>query len=67
MANVESTRIEDCLKDMKFPANRAEIVAWAQRQGADDQMVSQMRRLSDKSYNSVSDVVRAMGFNQGQS
>ncbi|GCE21230.1 DUF2795 domain-containing protein [Dictyobacter kobayashii] len=66
MANVESTHIEGWLKDMKWPANRSEIVAFAQRQGADDQAVSQLRRISDQSYNSVSEVVRALGSSQSQ-
>ncbi|GCE28724.1 hypothetical protein KDA_42080 [Dictyobacter alpinus] len=65
MANVEATQIESYLKDMKFPAQRDEVVAFAQRKGADDQLISQMRRLPEQSFNSVSDVVRVLNSNQG--
>lgn len=65
MANVEATHIEGYLKDMKFPAQRDEIVAFAQRKGADDQIVSQMRRLPEQSFNSVNEIVRALNSNQG--
>ncbi|GCF06902.1 DUF2795 domain-containing protein [Dictyobacter arantiisoli] len=61
MAKADSMNIESYLKDMKYPANREEIVKHAQQQGGDDQMCSMLRQLPNQHYRSVNEVSKALG------
>jgi uncharacterized protein YidB (DUF937 family) len=60
MAMTASTVVQKYLMG-EYPTSRGELVDRAQRQGADQAVVSLVRNLQDEQFASAADVERALG------
>ncbi len=50
--------VEHALKGIDFPKNKNEIVSYAQNHGANQEIVSDLQQLPDKTYNNAADVAK---------
>lgn len=53
--------IARCLGGMDFPANKEDIVEYAEDNDADDELLSRLERLPDKQYGNMADVMQGIG------
>jgi hypothetical protein len=64
--NVESyskvASLGQILKDLDFPASKDKIVQFVQQRNADDELISQLKKIEDRKYQNVSDVTKAAGM-----
>lgn len=58
MSKAESMNIEQYMQGLKFPVQREEIVNYARKQGADEQMCRQLNQLPNLHYRTVNEVNR---------
>ena len=50
--------VEHALKGIDFPKNKNEIVQYAQKQNASQEIVSDLQQLPDRTYNNAADVAQ---------
>jgi hypothetical protein len=64
--NVESyskvASLGQMLKDLDFPASKDKIIQFVQQRNADDELISQLKKIEDRKYQNVSDVTKAAGM-----
>jgi hypothetical protein len=64
--NVESyskvASLGQILKDLDFPASKDKIIQFVQQRNADDELISQLKKIEDRKYQNVSDVTKAAGM-----
>jgi hypothetical protein len=54
-------KVQEFLKNIKYPAAKQTIVTEAQSKGADNSVVSMLQKLPEKQYQSPSDVTDELG------
>ena len=50
--------VEHALKGIDFPKNKNEIVSYAQQHNANNQIISDLQQLPDRTYNNSADVAQ---------
>src|ERR671931_1249682 len=64
--NVESySKVESLgqiLKDLDFPANKDKIIQFVQQKNSDNELLSKLKKIEDRQYQNVSDVIKAAGM-----
>ena len=55
------TSIARCLNGMDFPANKNEIMEYAEDNNADDELLDTLERLPEKQYGNMADVMQGIG------
>jgi hypothetical protein len=53
--------VQKHLKGMSYPADKETLVATAERNGADDELLDQLRGLGQDEFSGPDDVMRALG------
>ncbi len=53
--------VQKHLKGISYPASRDDLVSTAEENGADDELVEQLRELGDDEYTGPDDVMEALG------
>lgn len=61
MAEMRSADVERFVRDANYPANKRELVDYARRQNAPDDVVRALDRLPEQRFNSAMEVSRSMG------
>ncbi len=61
MAEMRSADVERFVRDANYPANKRELVDYARRQNAPDDVVRALDRLPEQRFNSAMEVTRSMG------
>ncbi|WP_460947121.1 DUF2795 domain-containing protein [Okibacterium endophyticum] len=54
-------QIQKFLKGVDYPASKQTIVDTAEKQGADDNVLSALRNIADKDYDAPTDVSKELG------
>jgi hypothetical protein len=60
MAQMNPIEVQKHLKGMNYPASRDDLVATAEENGADDDLLNQLRGLSKTSFSGPDDVMEAL-------
>lgn len=60
MAGMRSADVERFVRDANYPANKRELVEYARRQNAPDDVVRALDDLPDQRFNSPTEVSRSM-------
>ncbi len=60
MAEMRSADVERFVRDANYPANKRELVEYARRQNAPDDVVRALDDLPDQRFNSPTEVSRSM-------
>ena len=50
--------VEHALKGIDFPKNKNEIVSYAQQHNANNEIISDLQQLPDRTYNNAADVAQ---------
>jgi 2-keto-3-deoxy-galactonokinase len=58
---VNPIEVQKHLKGMSYPATKQDVVSTAEQNGADDEVVSQLRGLDQEEFSGPDDVMRALG------
>ncbi len=58
---VNPIEVQKHLKGMSYPATKDDVVSTAEQNGADDEVVSQLRGLDEEEFSGPDDVMRALG------
>ena len=53
--------VQKHLKGMSYPASKDELVSTAERNGADDELLEQLRRIGRENFDGPDDVMEALG------
>ena len=53
--------VQKNLKGVSYPASRDDLVAAAEENGGDDELLEQLRRLGEDEFESPADVMKALG------
>ena len=61
MAEMRSEDVERYLRNANYPANKRDLVDYARRQNAPDNVVKALDKLPDQRFNSATEVSRNMG------
>lgn len=61
MAEMRSADVERFVRDANYPANKRELVDYARRQNAPDDVVRALDKLPDQRFSSAMEVTRSMG------
>jgi hypothetical protein len=61
MAGVNPIQLEKYLKGIDYPVSKADLLKQAEKNGADQQVKSTLEQLPDKSFDSPTDVSKAVG------
>jgi hypothetical protein len=61
MASINPIQLEKYLKGIDYPASKVDLLKQAEKNGADEQARSTLEQLPDKSYDSPTDVSKAVG------
>lgn len=61
MSQVSPIEVEKHLKGMKYPTNKKELIAHAQEQGADQNVLEVLKELREENFNSPVEVNKAIG------
>jgi hypothetical protein len=64
MANADMMQLEGCLKGMKFPMTKDELMEQVQKQGIDEQMLKMMSQMPNHHFRSSQEVMRALSMLQ---
>jgi hypothetical protein len=59
--NIDPGRVDQVLNALPYPLDKTKLIEMARRMGANDQMVSALNRLPDKTFNSAQDVKSQLG------
>jgi hypothetical protein len=60
MASMNPIEVQKHLKGMNYPASRDELVATAEQNGADEELLQQLRNLSTNRFSGPDDVMEAL-------
>ncbi len=52
------------LKDLKFPANKDQVVRFVREMGGHQDLVAVLRKIENKSYSNVTEVTKASGLDR---
>lgn len=52
-----SSKVQEILKSVNFPASKQDIINKAKEKGADNNIISMLAKLTDKKFHSPSDVM----------
>jgi hypothetical protein len=58
---VNPIEVQKHLKGMSYPATKDDVVSTAEQNGADDEVVTQLRGLDEEEFSGPDDVMRALG------
>jgi len=58
---VQVTDVQKALKGADYPASRDDLVALAESNGADGEVVGALRAMQDRSFDSPADVMKDLG------
>jgi hypothetical protein len=58
---VNPIQVQKFLKGVNYPCSKADIISTAQREGADANVVSTLKRMNRNEFNSPNDVAQALG------
>jgi hypothetical protein len=58
---VNPIEVQKHLKGMSYPATKDDVVSTAEQNGADDEVVSQLRGLEKEEFSGPDDVMRSLG------
>jgi Protein of unknown function (DUF2795) len=58
---VNPIEVQKHLKGMSYPATKDDVVSTAEQNGADDELVSQLRGLEKEEFSGPDDVMRSLG------
>lgn len=61
MAQANPIEIQKYLKGTNYPASKQDLVSHAKEQGADDDTISVLEKLSEDQYETPADVSKAVG------
>lgn len=61
MEGMKSADVERFVRDANYPANKRELVDYARRQNAPEDVMSALDKLPDQRFNSAMEVSRSMG------
>jgi hypothetical protein len=61
MAAINPIQLEKYLKGIDYPVSKADLLKQAEKNGADKQIQSTLEQLPDKSFDSPTDVSKAVG------
>lgn len=61
MAGMRSADVERFVRDADYPANKRDLVDYARRQNAPEDVVRALDKLPDQRFNSAMEVTRSMG------
>jgi hypothetical protein len=56
-----SSKVQELLKSVNFPASKQDIINKAQEKGADNSIISMLGKLTDKKFQSPTDVMDEVG------
>jgi hypothetical protein len=59
--NIDLGQLIPLLSQVQFPISKADLIQSVQQKGASDQVISQLQRLPDKTFNSLQDVQNELG------
>jgi hypothetical protein len=59
--NIDLGQLNPLLNQLQFPISKDELIRSVQQKGASNEVVSQLQRLPDKTFNSLQDVQSAIG------
>jgi hypothetical protein len=59
------TEVQKALKGVEYPADRDDLVAQAERNGASDELVDALRRTDERRFEAPTDVMKAMSGSLG--
>jgi uncharacterized protein DUF2795 len=59
--DLDPIEVQKHLKGMSYPASRDDLVATAERNGADDELLEQLRGLSEQTFDGPDNVMKALG------
>ena len=62
-----AAEVGQVLKDLQFPADKNQIIQFAQKATQDEGVLSQLRRIDERQYENVSEVTKAAGLVQPKS
>ncbi|WP_231557304.1 DUF2795 domain-containing protein [Deinococcus sp. YIM 77859] len=65
MAKINPIQLQKHLRGVDYPASKRDLVAAAERNGADEDMRAALNALPDEEYQTPADVSRALGDNGG--
>jgi hypothetical protein len=60
MAKINPIELQKSLKGVDYPATKEDVVSAARKNGADDEIMSALQNLSDKSFEKPTDVTKAL-------
>lgn len=63
--NIDPGQINQLLNNIQFPVGKSNLVQMARQHGANDQIVSMLDRLPDKTFNSPQDLMNSFGGRMG--
>jgi 2-keto-3-deoxy-galactonokinase len=58
---VSPIEVQKHLKGLSYPATKDDVVSTAQRNGADEELISELRGLDKEEFSGPDDVMRALG------
>jgi hypothetical protein len=58
---VNPIEVQKHLKGMSYPATKEDVVSTAEENGADEELVSELRGLDQQEFSGPDDVMRALG------
>jgi hypothetical protein len=61
MANMSPVEVQKYLSGLDYPAEKDEIVGYAEDQGAEDEILQVLQRLPEKTYNAPAEVSEELG------
>jgi len=59
--NIDLGKLNQLLSQVQFPISKANLIQSAQQHGANDQIIGQLQRLPDKTFNSPLDLQSKLG------
>lgn len=61
MAKINPIELQKHLKGVSYPASKQDVIAKAKENGADQELLSTLERLSDERFQTPADVNKAIG------
>jgi len=62
MGGQSPSNIAHHLKGIEFPADKQELIEYAEDNGAPDEVLEVLQQMPDKEYNSMSDLMHGVGI-----
>ncbi|WP_414468990.1 DUF2795 domain-containing protein [Methanobacterium sp. ACI-7] len=61
MVRVSPAQVEKCIKGIKFPASKQELIQQAEGNNANEDVLNILESVPDKQFNSPVDITKAIG------